>query len=223
MIQLFFLETNCRYDPDAAERFLPLLPESRIKQIKSMRADIDRKLLLYSDILLRSLLCGHLSLRNRDIHFRRNPFGKPYLEHEPALYFSVSHTRNAIAIALSDRETGVDVEKTGLPDRDAARLAFTDREYSRAFPGGADETAGFYEIWTRKEAYLKWLGRGWAETLEDPGILKPDIDGMIRTMRRGDYYLSVCSEIAGGIDDIVTVEEDLFLENAFRREAFIYG
>lgn len=38
MIHLYFLETSCRYDPEAIEHFLPLLPERRIKQIESMRA-----------------------------------------------------------------------------------------------------------------------------------------------------------------------------------------
>lgn len=219
MIQLFFLETSCRYDPEAAVRFLPLLPERRIKQIKSMRADIDGKLLLYSDILLRYLLCKHYSLRNQDINFLRNSYGKPFLTHEPSIYFNVSHTRNAIAVALSDRETGVDVERKGLPDKDAARKAFTGCEYNRVYSGEVDEDTRFYEIWTRKEAYLKWLGKGWAETIPDPGILKPDIDGMLRTIRRGEYFISACSENANEIGDLAIVSEDSFLENAFWREA----
>ena len=223
MIQLFYLEMNCRYDPDAVECFLPLLPERRIEQIKSMRSDPDRKILLYSDVLLRSLLCERLSLRNQDLAFFRNAYGKPVLRNKPSLFFSLSHTRNAIAVALSDRNVGVDTERAGRADKDAARKAFTDHEYNHVFCGDRDPDTRFFELWTRKEAYLKWLGTGWALTLPDPGILTPDISGMLRTIRRGDYFVSACSERADEIEDILVVKEDSFLENAFRREANIYG
>ena len=223
MIHLYFWETSCRYDPEAIEHFLPLLPERRIKQIESMRADIDRKLLLYSDIFLRHLLCEQLSVQNRDLIFIRNPYGKPFLQYKPSLYFSVSHTRSAIAVAFGDRNVGVDVEKTAPPDKDIARKVFTDREYNYVFTGEGDTRARFYEIWTRKEAYLKWLGKGWAEVPADPGILKPDIEGMLRTIQEGDYFISCCSENADEIRHLTTVSEDSFLENAFRRETRVYG
>jgi len=223
MIQLFFLETSCRYDPDAAERFLPLLPERRIVQIKSMRADMDRKLLLYSDVLLRCLLCERLSLLNQDLHFLRNAYGKPFLLCEPSLFFSVSHTRNAITVAISDRDVGVDVEKAGPPDKEIARKVFTDREYNYVFAGAGDTGTRFFEIWTRKEACLKWLGKGWAETLTDPGILEPNIRNMLRTIREGEYFISCCSETADEIGNLTVLREDSFLENAFRRETSVYG
>jgi 4'-phosphopantetheinyl transferase len=219
MIQLFFLEMNCRYDPEASLRFLPLLPEKRIKQIKSMRTDADRKILLYSDVLLRYLLCRQFSLQNKDIEFLRNSYGKPYLKQYPSIHFSVSHTRNAIAVALSDSETGVDVERQGLSDMDTARRAFTDCEYKFIYSGDADQDIRFYEFWTRKEAYLKWLGTGWAQTLPDPGILRPDIATMLRTKRQGDYFVSGCSQNAEEIGDLAIVGEESFLENAFRRKA----
>ena len=113
----------------------------------------------------------------------------------------------------------MDAERTGRPDKDTARKAFTDCEYNRIYSGAVDETTGFYETWTRKEAYLKWLGKGWAETLPDPGIHRPDIDGMIRTFRNGEYYISACSENADEIGDLSIISEDSFLENAFRRKA----
>ena len=223
MIHLFFLETDCRYDPEVIGRFLPLLSERRVKQIESMRSDSDRKILLYSDILLRWLLCRHLSLQNRELVFRRNTYGKPYLKSDPSLFFSVSHTRNAIAVVLSDGEAGVDIERIGRPDRDAARTAFTDREYDFVYTCEEDAGERFFEIWTRKEAYLKWLGRGWAETLADPGIFRPDIACMISTFRKGDYRISVCSEQADGLGELTEVREDSFLDYAFRKEARIHG
>lgn len=63
--------------------------------------------------------------------------GKPFLEGGP--WFSVSHCRTRLAIALSDRcEIGIDVEDLG--------------------PGHADREA--LERWTAVEATLKALGAG---------------------------------------------------------------
>lgn len=37
--------------------------------------------------------------------------GKPMLAQVPNFYFNISHTHFAIAISISDNETGVDIER----------------------------------------------------------------------------------------------------------------
>ena len=81
------------------------------------------------------------------------PNGKPRFKSSP-LFFSISHSENTLAVAISEREVGVDVEMIRVEPHGVARRFFTDSEIGYA---GGDETR-FFEIWTKKEAYAKVKG-----------------------------------------------------------------
>ena len=73
----------------------------------------------------------------------RTDKGKPYFSEIPELHFSISHSEELIAIAFSDSNCGVDIEKIKL--REFKRIA--DRMKFNA------ETLGeFYQEWTKYEA-----------------------------------------------------------------------
>lgn len=82
--------------------------------------------------------------------------GKPFLQDFPGIQISISHTRGAVAVALSERPAGVDVEPASrtLHDWFPARF-FTGAERSLA-----DCPEEVIAVWTRKEALLKRDGRG---------------------------------------------------------------
>jgi 4'-phosphopantetheinyl transferase len=89
---------------------------------------------------------------------------------------SLSHSGRLVAVAVArGADLGIDVEQVDPTlDVDAvARRTFTARE-QRALceVRGCERTARFYETWTRKEAYLKALGVGWALTPDR----HPDLD-----------------------------------------------
>ena len=83
--------------------------------------------------------------------------GKPELE-QGGLRISLSHTRGAVACAVSAFPVGVDVEPLGRKVRDWKRLA--ERYYTPEERSCIDSPEQFLEVWTRKEAYLKRDGRG---------------------------------------------------------------
>lgn len=99
------------------------------------------------------------------VRFRYGPFGKPELDggNVADLRFNLSHSGDlAVLAAASGFELGADVER--LRPVEADRLA--DRTFSAAEAARigalpvADKQAGFFRCWTRKEAYVKALGRG---------------------------------------------------------------
>jgi len=70
------------------------------------------------------------------------PQGKPMLADGCGVYFNLSHSDEAVMVAVADRPVGCDIEKIVLEDgRDVA----------------------FYEEWTRREAGLKMTGSGFAD------------------------------------------------------------
>ncbi len=101
--------------------------------------------------------------------------GEPYLDNYPDVCISISHSgRYAVAaVGLKRCRVAVDVEKIESGRMASiGRIAFSDRERER-LNGKNDEE--HYRCWTVKEAYLKIIGKGFAEGLKKVEILENDI------------------------------------------------
>jgi 4'-phosphopantetheinyl transferase len=118
-------------------------------------------------ICLRQLLAGYLELDPRALAFEEGLFGKPHLSYPAAasgIEFNLSHSGAFVLFAFSlGRRVGIDVESIRrVTRRDSiARRYFSDDEV--AFLSGQPEEArdrAFFQIWTRKEAFIKAVGRG---------------------------------------------------------------
>ncbi len=135
---------------------------------------------------------------------------KPYFPDLPQVYFSVSHSFSVWACAFSDEPVGLDLEMPALRwqkgadggaekaarQRDAlARRYFTEEEQAYAKEGGAD---GFFRIWVRKEAYLKYTGQGISGGLGSINLVK---DGQLLETANGVYF----AELDLGPDVIAAV------------------
>ena len=111
----------------------------------------------------------------------RGPHGKPYFK-DPGLkgvFFSRSHSKGHEVLCFSDAEVGIDCEDTearpGIKERykGIAGRYFTEDEQEYI----GDSLFRFFEIWTAKEAYMKYTGRGFSEgfrtfsALDAPGVV----------------------------------------------------
>ncbi|WP_299056339.1 4'-phosphopantetheinyl transferase superfamily protein [uncultured Nocardioides sp.] len=94
----------------------------------------------------------------------RRPGRAPVAEHG---HVSVSRTDGLVAVALSDRPVGVDVERVrplpDLPQLVADHLGPAD---AAAVRGSDDPTYAFHAVWTRLEAILKAEGIGIVDGLD---------------------------------------------------------
>jgi 4'-phosphopantetheinyl transferase len=91
--------------------------------------------------------------------FAHNPHGKPYLPNGPQ--FSISHSKNHIAVAISDAPIGVDVETGRKIEKLQLDGVLSPRELA-VYCARTDNSLRleFLKLWTRKEAFLKCLGTG---------------------------------------------------------------
>ena len=121
---------------------------------------------------LRGILGGSLGVEPGALVFTYGARGKPELG-EPSgwgLQFSVSHSADLAVYAVTHgRRVGVDVERL-RPSVEIEAIAdrtFSPRERDtlRRLPP-AQRCEGFFNCWTRKEAYIKALGEGFAYPLE---------------------------------------------------------
>lgn len=142
-----------------------------------------------SEDFVKKILQEHYLFDVNQIFIMKDEFGKPYLKDYPAFHFSVSHTKGFIVCGFSDDRIGVDAEVFGRYDPRIVKSYFTPNEQKYLYNDAEEVDKGFIEIWTRKEAYLKWLGKG----IEIPPVLFDvlELDHLL-TVWEGNYCISVC-------------------------------
>ena len=120
---------------------------------------------------LRALLGRYLDIDARSVEFEYGEKGKPSLVAGFAkLEFNVSHSGGKALYAFTLLgPIGVDIEaaRPGLEAEKIARRFFSEAESRElmSLPEDARE-AGFYNCWTRKEAYIKAQGDGFSIPLK---------------------------------------------------------
>jgi 4'-phosphopantetheinyl transferase len=127
----------------------------------------DRDRFIIARAFLRVILSRYLHLRPDQLRFCNGPYGKPALigiEGDKAVRFNVSHSHDLALYAVArGREVGVDVE---YMREDFASEPIAERFFSRCEVEALRElpanrrTEGFFNCWTRKEAYIKGIGMG---------------------------------------------------------------
>ncbi|MBQ5390650.1 MAG: 4'-phosphopantetheinyl transferase superfamily protein [Clostridia bacterium] len=176
------------------------LPEDLLKRIDRMAHMGDRKRTLAGHLLILGAakeLCGV-----SDPTILRTPAGKPYFADLP-IKFSLSHSEEKVILAVSDREIGADIERMRPCSLGVAKRFFTAKEQVYVFgkaPGEADFALPkaeqdsallnrFYEVWTKKEAYGKFVGSGLAATFSADST-----ERSFYTENDGEYALAVYEE-----------------------------
>ena len=124
---------------------------------------------LLSHVACREILASYLNIQANDIVYKKNQYGKPDLDHNQSLKFNMSHSHDMAIIAISNNtEIGVDLEfiKRNSSWKKIARRFFSEPEIHFLFnqPEQHQQTL-FFQIWTRKEAFIKALGTGFATAL----------------------------------------------------------
>ncbi|TFI59012.1 4'-phosphopantetheinyl transferase superfamily protein [Sphingomonas parva] len=140
------------------------LDEGEQVRAAAYRSPRDRRRFIARRGQLRRLLAERLGGMPHRLQFRSNPWGKPFLAEQPSLHFSLSSSGELALFASAwGREVGCDIERKdpalALPG--VAQRFFSPAE-QEALASLADEqwVDGFFNCWTRKEAYVKALGLG---------------------------------------------------------------
>lgn len=194
MDKIYYLQLDENMDEDMFNQLLILLSEEKKKRIKHFRFDIDKKLCMYSELLLKIIASQALNISINDILIKKERYGKPYLRGYKNFCFNISHTRSAIVIAVSNVSVGVDIEKIRKPEMKIASRFFTQTEqsYVNEFTEKADKR--FYEIWTKKEAYIKYTGKGLMTSLKSFDVFDKIISKQIYTLTKEGYVISICNK-----------------------------
>ena len=154
--------------PDEARSVLHALlsDEERARAARFLFPELAARFIV-AHARLRLLLADVLGIAAADIELTAGEFGKPRLAGDAAgssVHFNLSHSGGWGLVGWArQREIGVDVE-CWRPMRDERALVhrfFSPHEiaaYESLPPPG--RTEGFFNCWSRKESYIKAVGRG---------------------------------------------------------------
>jgi 4'-phosphopantetheinyl transferase len=136
----------------------------------AFRRPIDRDRFVARRGLMRTHLGRELGIAPQMVRIATDEHGKPFLRDDPDLAFNLSHS-NGVALLATMRGgvIGCDIEWRN-PDLACPRVAerlFAPAEYEALTALPPEQwIAGFYNCWTRKEAYVKALGLGLSYPLD---------------------------------------------------------
>ena len=183
---IFDLYDNHR---DIFEQRMSLLCPERRKKVEEVKQPKDKARAMGAGLLLQCALqdylslsvgnkdCGHreekelkriFSFDKEELHKARlqrhleiayGEKGKPYLPEFPGLYFSLSHSGDYVALALSCHPVGVDIQEERELSDGLQKKYFTEEENA----GGARP----FEIFSGKESYIKYTGEGMSRSFTD--------------------------------------------------------
>lgn len=178
--------------PDIDSLLLRLHAAEQEKLAHIRHAD-DRLRSLFAQLLLRSLLCQQFGIANDALNFERGQHGKPYLKHQ-ICHFNLSHTPNCIAVAIASQPVGVDVEGPRKISARVAKRSFSPAEQHYVFASKTGWQQRFLLVWTRKEAYLKYMGTGLSKPLASFDTFDEPLSAQITGYHHQQYTLSICAE-----------------------------
>lgn len=137
-----------------------LNPEEQIRSERYYK-EKDRNRFVICRSILKFVLAAHTKLDVNNINLDYQINKKPYLASHPSLHFNVSHSEEFAVIAISRNLVGIDIEYKAK-DLDFNNLLpdiFNNNEILD-IQNAANKEYAFYSLWTRKEAFVKALGKG---------------------------------------------------------------
>lgn len=140
--------------------------------------------------LLRQALAQVLGNSADSFQFDYTREKKPYLDRrfkDQQISLNVSHSHGLALVALSlDRKLGIDVEKIreDVEYEKLARRFFSEAENKEFEKYQGEKTRAFFATWTRKEAFVKAVGKGIAYGLSEFDV-NIDPDAAPRMLRSG--------------------------------------
>ena len=119
---------------------------------------------------LREVLARYLGQNPTNLRFDYGAYGKPSLAGEQRLRFNMSHSHEVALLAVAqDSELGVDVEhvRADFASEEIARRFFSrvEVEVFNSLPLN-EQVSAFFRCWTRKEAFIKVIGKGLSQPLD---------------------------------------------------------
>lgn len=158
-------------------------------------------------------------MREKDMIYLYNEYGKPYFKNFHNIHFSVSHSKGYALCSFGDKQSGADIQ---IESKDVLSLAnrfFTKQECDYIFsqPDHQSQIKAFYRVWVIKESFIKTIGRGMSLKLDSFSVCFKDKPAIIQDFDEKEYNIkeysldgysvAVCSTSTDFAEDLSIIEK----------------
>ena len=206
MVEIYATRIDEPISSGTYNQLLSCVPGDKQDRVKRFHFIEDAKRTLYGELIVRYIACNKFKVSNSKLIIRQNEFGKPFLCDYPNYHFNVSHSGVWVVCATSKTTVGIDVEFIKPIDFSIAERFFSEIEYQNLVKLKNElQVEYFYDLWTLKESYIKYKGKGLSialnsfnidinnQTVNIAPVSTPPVY-LSRIIFDKKYKLSVCSE-----------------------------
>ena len=176
-------------------RMVPLVSDQRREQALRYKHTMGQFCCLKSWVLLRDLLNTTAkplqNHRQTPIEWQKmeyNEHGKPFLPNGP--FFSISHCKAGIAVAVDEQPIGIDIESIRHADEDLIERTMNEEE-QRLIRSAAQPDRMFTRLWTQKEAVVKAEGTGICSFEQLQTLLPDNKTYRLETIEKEKYIYTI--------------------------------
>ncbi len=156
--------------PDGYSKWYNLMSKEKKSKVDKLRFEADKKRSVCGDMLAKKAVAEFLGMCAENVMLDIKENGKPYPTNADA-EFNISHSGDWVVCAVSQKPVGIDIEEIRPINLKIAKKFYTEDEIFYLFghtpteeeytqTEDAEIYTRFFEIWTGKEAYLKYTGEG---------------------------------------------------------------
>ncbi len=146
-------------DNDLIGKWMSGMPAEKRSRIERLRRREDAFTAITAHRLLCFALKSTYGIEPSPEDWAKGEFGKPYLKSFSGVHFNISHSGNMAMCALHSGRVGADIELARPFEHGLEKRIMSDSE-RQVFQECDEKVKFFYQIWTLKESYLKYTGRG---------------------------------------------------------------
>lgn len=182
---------------DEYQKWYNLSNQTKKDRVNKARIKADKIRSVCADMLVKKAIAELTNIPAEKIILDEKENGKPYPVNID-LHFNISHCEDYVVCVVDTKPVGIDIEKIRPINLKIAKRFFNDEEQKYIF-GHSDSQEDFekcsdnqilkrfFEIWTAKEAYLKYTGEGICADLKAISVPRKNVstkihDGYIITV-----------------------------------------
>lgn len=152
--------------------YMDVLDVNERRSFCTFKCNQRKKEYIVGRLLLKTFLSNWTNIPIKEINFGKSEFGKLYLKDHSYPFFNLSHSGSIVACVISRNIVGIDCEVINNKYLHLAPEIFSSKEmeYLNKHSSESEKEDIFFEIWTRKEAYLKALGIGLQDNLKSLSV-----------------------------------------------------
>lgn len=185
------------------EKSLCILDEIEYQTYSKYTVDFKKREFLTGRLLMKVTLADRLNLAPSQIRLTYNAYGKPQF---PNIHFNLSHSAEWITMVVSrHHRVGIDIEHSTNDCLDIMSKVFTleEKRFVNMQVSKVDRIVAFFLIWTRKEAVMKAIGKGFS--IDPKTVSVPTVwgDSLLQNWNLNVYSFSV-----NECDYIISVAEE---------------